>query len=93
MGLSISAAIRAKLTNRHKVTEDEIIEAFANREKGFLIDAREDHKTNPPTEWFVAETNRGRRLKICFVRDGKTIHIKTAYDATAEIYAIYSRHA
>ncbi len=91
--LVISPEIRAKLKIKHSVEESEVIEAFANRERGFLIDIREEHLTDPPTEWFVAETDRGRKLKICFVRTNGNIYLKTAYTAESHIVDIYERHA
>ena len=93
MALVLSAAVRAKLKVKHGVDESEVVEAFANRELGFLIDTREKHQTNPPTEWFIAETDRGKKLKVCFVlRDGD-IHIKTAYKANQAEIAIYDKLA
>ncbi len=89
----LSASVRAKLKVKHCVDESEVIEAFANRGKGFLVDTREDHQTNPPTEWFISETDRGRKLKVCFMlRDGD-IHIKTAYAANPTEIAIYNKYA
>lgn len=93
LALIISASIRAKLKVKHGVEESEVIEAFANRDKGFLIDTREDHQTNPPTEWFISETDRGKKLKVCFMlRDGD-IHIKTAYAANPTEIGIYNKYA
>ncbi|MEE9692111.1 hypothetical protein ACV1C4_17915 [Aeromonas hydrophila] len=93
MALIVSAAVRAKLKVKHCVEESEVIEAFANREKGFLIDTREDHQTNPPTEWFIAETDRGIKLKVCFMRRNGDIHIKTAYAANQIEIGIYNKYA
>lgn len=95
--LRISEAVAEKLASRHKVTQKEILQCFANRERGFLEDPREEHKTNPPTQWFVAETNSGRLLKVIFVlekgKNGPEIHIKSAYEPSAEVVRIYERHA
>lgn len=91
--LVITHKVKTKLNQRHNVKESEIIEAFANREKGFLTDSREEHRSDPPTEWFVAETDFGRKLKVCFVNAEGNIHIKTAYTATEQICDIYNRHA
>ncbi|MFM5138397.1 BrnT family toxin [Aeromonas rivipollensis] len=93
MALILSAVVRAKLKVKHGVEEGEVIEAFANREKGFLIDTREDHLTNPPTEWFIAETDRGIKLKVCFMRRDGDIHIKTAYAANPKEIGIYNKFA
>lgn len=93
MALQISPGIRHKLTAKHGVSEQEIIECFANRVGGFLEDNREDHSSDPPTRWFVAETDHGRKLKVVFIQipDG-TILIKTAYEANSEEKRIYSKY-
>lgn len=90
--LIISAKVAGKLAKKHNVTEDEIVECFANRTAGFLLDEREYHKTEPPTRWFVAETNRGRLLKVVFVPTNG-IFIKTAYEANADEIRIYNSKA
>lgn len=73
---------------------DEVIECFSNRDGSFLEDTREVHKTNPKTQWFIAETNRGKKLKIVFIQfpDG-SVRIKSAYPPnTVELY-IYTQKA
>jgi hypothetical protein len=99
VGLSISNRIRRKLAERHNVTEDEVLQCFQNLEGEYLRDTREDNQTEPATYWFIAPTNRERKLKVCFVArrietpDGaKTvIEIKTAYDPNADEIALYER--
>lgn len=93
MALVISEEILDKLTKKHKVNRSEVEQCFANREGGLLTDNREMHKTNPPTQWFVAPTNINRFLKIMFVRDGSDVYLKSAYDATEEVRRIYDKHA
>ena len=91
----ISPRVRAKLDQKHGgVSESEIDEAFANRDGAFLIDIREEHKTNPPTEWFVSQTDRGRLIKVVFVnrKDG-TIEIKSAYTPEQPTIDFYNRAA
>lgn len=94
MALIISRRINEKLASKSPpVTEEEIIQCFASRSKTYLEDIREEHKTNPPTKWFIGETDRGRKLKIAFVPDGGDIYIKTAYDPNEiemHIYRTYS---
>lgn len=95
--LRISPEVLEKLQTKHRVTRDDVKQCFENRDGGFLEDTREEHLTDPPTEWFIAETNSGRQLKVCFVRgesveEGKYIDIKTAYDPNAEETEIYDRH-
>ncbi len=57
MSLIISARVREKLKQKHRVSEDEIIDCFANINGRYLRDKREQHQTNPPTLWFIAETD------------------------------------
>lgn len=89
MAIIFSQAVREKLAVKHGVSEDEVRECFANKIGQYLQDPREDHKTDPPTLWFVAETNFGKRLKVIFVyRDGN-IFIKSAYLADKDAIRIY----
>lgn len=89
MAIIFSQAVREKLAVKHAVSEDEVRECFANKIGQYLQDPRADHKTDPPTLWFVAETNFGKRLKVIFVyRDGN-IFIKSAYLADKDAIRIY----
>lgn len=88
--LVISEAILTKLRAKHGVERREVEQAFENKCGILLIDDREDHKSDPPTVWFVAPTNQGRLLKVaCIFRDGK-IFLRTAYDADQISQSIYS---
>src|SRR3989339_1315308 len=81
MNLSISTAVREKLANKTPpVTESEIIQCFANRNRSALIDTRADNMTNPLTRWFIAETDFGRKLKVAYMPFTDKIVIKSAYD-------------
>ena len=93
MALKISPATREKLTRKHQVNEDEILQCFANRTHDTLIDTRADHQTNPPTEWFISETDVGRKLKVVFVPVNQDIFLKTAYPANADEIYIYYKYA
>jgi len=98
MALLISAKITAKLAQKHNVTREDIEQCFATRSKGFLRDVREEHRTNPPTLWFISETYNGRKLKVVFIRiDGgngvKDFAIKTAFEPSDEDLMVYNRHA
>lgn len=95
MGLRISQAVEQKLLEKHGVTIQEVIECFQNRDAGFLEDSREEHKTEPATLWFIAETDRGRNLKVCFVYYADTADtvIKTAYPPNRIEIGIYERLA
>lgn len=90
---SISRTVADKLRNKHQVEKREILEAFANRDGEFLEDTREEHESNPPTQWFIAETNYGRKLKVAFLeKDGKVI-IRTAYPPNENELRIYNKYA
>lgn len=94
MTLNISLKIRAKLAQPdHNVTEEEILQCFANRYRGFCTDIRPEHQAPLPTQWFVAETDYGRSLKIVFLHDvtNARMDIKSAYPATVEVIRIYEK--
>jgi hypothetical protein len=94
MRLFLSPSTRAKLAKPdHNVTEREILECFANRDRTFLTDTRQEHQTPIPTQWFVSETDRGRKLKVVFIYDQRSgiVDIKSAYLASEEIQVIYSK--
>jgi hypothetical protein len=79
MAVITSLKISAKLEQKHGVGGIEVVQCFQNRTGSLLFDLREEHKTDPPTYWFIAPTNKGRLLKICFVnRDGDQ-YVRTAY--------------
>jgi hypothetical protein len=92
MAIIISSAISAKLELKHGVSEKEVRQALENRTGHLLVDDREDHKTDPPTLWFIAPTNARRLLKVCFIhRDGNS-YVRTAYEANDTELRIYRRH-
>lgn len=93
MKLRFSPGVLQKLEQKHKISEAEVIECFANRLGSSLIDNREAHRTNPPTRWFVAETDMGCKLKVVYIRADDVIIIKTAYPANATELDIYARVA
>ncbi len=78
--LIIAPSVLNKLITKHDVRETEVEECFFNREHGFLTDTREEHKTDPPTKWFIAKTDLGRTLKVCFMVIEERIIIKTAFE-------------
>jgi uncharacterized DUF497 family protein len=92
MNLFISDATRSKLTVKHGVSEVEVKQCFENWEGKLLEDDREDHKTDPPTQWFIAETNKQRLLKVLFILKDGVIHLKTAYEPNQIEIHIYSQH-
>lgn len=96
----ISPQIRKKLAEKHQVSEDEIRQCFINMDGNYLRDIREDHQTDPPTWWFVSETNRRRQLKVVFIArkvetpDGQQtrIDIKSAFPPSLEDLECWERH-
>ncbi|MFP4596966.1 MAG: ADP-ribosyl-(dinitrogen reductase) hydrolase [Persicimonas sp.] len=90
MNILIITEVQKKLRRRHGVRLAEVEECFVNATHGTIVDTRERHRTVPPTEWFIAETDAGRRLKVVFIEDefGDLI-IKTAYEPDANEEALY----
>lgn len=90
--LIISEKILAKLTDRHKVTEREVEQCFENIEGPLLIDSREDHKSDPPTLWFISRTNKNRILKVAYIQRGSSVYLRTCYEPNEAEMQIYSSH-
>lgn len=81
MILHISDDVEQKLREEHRVDQFEILECFGNQTRSILIDDREDHRTDPPTQWFIAETDTGRLLKVVFIQPtALDVVIRTAYE-------------
>ena len=91
MALKCSSAVKQKLAQKHGVSLEEVQQCFANREGNLLEDIREEHKTDPPTQWFIAETDYGRRLKVAFMLKGDDIIIKTSYEPNQTEDGIYRK--
>lgn len=92
MSLIISKGVREKLANKEPpVSQVDIIQCFANRNRSDLIDTRADNRTNPLTRWFIAETDYGRKLKVAYMPTAAGIVIKSAYDPNAEELRIYNK--
>ena len=92
MALNISPRVQQKLSEKHNVTRAEIEQCFANRAGKMLEDTREDHLSDPPTQWFIAVTDSGRKLKVVFIMSNKTITIRTAYEPNITELQIYHKH-
>lgn len=88
-----SPSVLEKLAKKHNVSVSEVIECFANRRGKPLTDNRIDHKTNPPTRWFVAETDMGRKLKVVYIVVDNSFEVKTAYLANQQEIDIYTKVA
>lgn len=92
VGIKFDDNIERKLKVKHNVLPSEVLECFANVQRGFLEDTREDHKTDPPTYWFVEQTDKGRWLFVAFMMIGGKIVVKTAFDADENRRKIYAKH-
>lgn len=90
--LIVTDAIKGKLKTKHMVDLNEVKQCFHNKCGRLLTDNRALHKTKPPTLWFIAETNRGRVLKIVYIQIKMEIHLKTAYEPNEEEKQIYRLH-
>ncbi len=94
MRLLVSDKIARKLKDRHQVTESEVLECFANRVRKALVDDREEHRTDPPTQWFIAETDAGRRLKVVYIQlNTEDVALRSAYEPNTEEERIYNKFA
>jgi len=95
--IQIAKPILTKIQEKHGVSPKEVDECFMNRDGGYLIDNRDIHQTNPQTLWFIAETNKGRLLKICFVPKGDGNEngpsLKSAFEPNDIEKLIYQRKA
>jgi hypothetical protein len=89
MRLIISQQVLKKITEKHRVSRAEVEQCFENMEGGLLRDTREDHQTEPPTLWFLADTDSGRRLKVVYVQRGDLVFLKTSYEANEDEKEIY----
>jgi hypothetical protein len=91
LNLLISDAVRDKLRSKHQVEASEVRQCFSNRAGKLLLDAREQHQTDPPTLWFVAPTNRERLLKIVYIQKDGQVLLKTAFEPNAKEMQIYKQ--
>ncbi|MDD5058613.1 MAG: hypothetical protein PHQ60_12150 [Sideroxydans sp.] len=89
--LITSPTLLQKLTDKHGVTRREIEQCFENKIGNYLEDDREEHRTDPPTLWFVAPTNCNRLLKVIFVFLDGNIYIKSAYEPSPQVVDMYER--
>jgi hypothetical protein len=92
MNIFVAPGVQEKLTTKHDgITLRDIRECFANRTGKYLKDTRETHLTDPCTLWFIAETDYGKKLKICFIPYPDRLVIKTAYAPNKTELDIYDR--
>lgn len=90
--LLISPGVLKKLKDSHEVIRVEVEQCFSNRTGKLLTDNRAFNKTNPPTLWFIACTNKGRALKVVYIQKGQTVELRTAYEPNEVELGIYKRH-
>jgi len=93
MAFVFSNKVLEKLAQKHGVNKDEVEQCFANRTGEYLEDDREEHQTDPATQWFVAETNYGRLLKIIFIAKNNSLYIRSAYPPSDEVIRIYKKYS
>jgi hypothetical protein len=89
--LFISEAVLSKLKTSHGVARNEVEQCFFNRTGKPLVDLRAINRTAPPTQWFIACTNRGRALKVVYMQKGDVVELKTAYEPNSIELKIYAR--
>ena len=92
--LLLSPRVRHKLANKiPPVSEQEIRECFRNRKNGLLKDTRRKNRTRPPTLWFIAPTNKKRKLKIVFIQIAENHYtVKTAYEPNETEEIVYEEN-
>lgn len=90
--LLISPHVLEKIQDKHGLTRKDVEECFVNREGPPLIDSREEHKTDPVTQWFISENYYGKLIKIVFVQleDGR-ISLKSAYQPSEAVINLYRK--
>lgn len=93
MKLNITPKVLAKIGQQDhgSLSQRDVEQCFENWNGGTCTDAREEHRTDPPTQWFVSEDNRCRKIKVVFVQVGDDIYIKSAYPATDDVVRIYRK--
>jgi hypothetical protein len=93
--LRISPKILQKIeqASHGSLTQRIVEQCFENHCGRLCIDDREEHRTDPPTYWFVAPDNGNRLVKVVFVLDAGLIHLKSAYLADPGIARIFDKYA
>lgn len=80
-----------KLLSKHGVTRREVEQCFDNLCGTYLLENREEHRSEPPTLWFIAPTNHDRLLKIVFIFIDGNIRIKSAFPPNSDEICIYEK--
>ena len=91
MDLYASKAVINKIEEIHSVTFIEAEEAFFNFKGKMLEEDRRQHRTKPPTYWFLSETFDERLLKIVVKidRENNIAFLRTAYEPSQEEINFY----
>lgn len=90
--LKISEKIEAKIWDKHQLKRSDVEECFLNRVGGLLEDSREEHKTDPATQWFIASNNTGKTIKVVFmVLSNGDVILKSAFEANKAEIDIYAK--
>ncbi len=92
MAIIISQKTQEKLAQKHHVTAEEVSQCFANRDGKLLVDTREEHASDPATQWFISETDLGRKLKIIFISKGANIYLRSAFVPNEIELGIYKKY-
>lgn len=92
VNIVISAKTLEKLRTKHQVDRREVEQCFENIAGPLLIDDREDHKSDPPTLWFISRTNSDRLLKVAYIQNGAIITLKSCFEPNEIEMRIYSKH-
>lgn len=92
MGLVISKAVLDKLKFKHNIDAHEVRQCFMNRNGSLLQDTREQHRSDPPTQWFIAQTDKCRTLKIIFIAKNGSVYLKSAFEPNQNELYIYNRY-
>ena len=90
--LKISDGVAKKIKDKHQVDRREVEQCLVNRVGRLLEDKRAQHKTNPPTLWFLAKTNKGRVLKVVYIQTGMVIDLRSAFEPNAAELALFSTY-
>jgi hypothetical protein len=88
--LIISPAIQGKLALKHGISRSDVEQCFRNRTRSYLIDNRLDHQTEPPTEWFISENDRGVLIKVVFLFGDGMIYLKSVFSPNLTEIRIYN---
>ena len=88
--LIISPAIQVKLELKHGISRGDVEQCFINRQRSYLLDDRLGHLTEPSTEWFISENDRGILIKVVFVFNNGMIYLKSAFPPNSTEIRIYN---